>query len=84
MTSGLGVYGTNYTKRAVVAAFECWPANLEKDAIYPYTDVDSKGAALSGANKYTVTYSKGETPPVNRLLVGYNVQDRQGLIVSPK
>jgi hypothetical protein len=37
MTSGLDVYGTNYTKRAVVAAYG-WPANLEKDAIYPYTE----------------------------------------------
>jgi hypothetical protein len=64
MTSGLGLYGTNYTKRAVVAAFG-WPANLEKDAIYPYADVDSKGAALSGANKYTVTFPKGNTPPVD-------------------
>ena len=64
MTSGLGVYGTNYTKRAVVAAFG-WPANLEKDAIYPYTDVDSKGTALSGASKYTVKFSKGQTPPVD-------------------
>jgi hypothetical protein len=63
-TSNLGVYGTDYTKRAVVAAYG-WPANLEKDAIYPYTDVDSKGAMLSGANKYTVEFAKGQTPPVN-------------------
>jgi len=34
-------------KRAVVAAFG-WPANLEKDAVYPYTEVDSTGATLSG------------------------------------
>jgi hypothetical protein len=63
-TSNLGVYGTDYTKRAVVAAYG-WPANLEKDAIYPYTDVDSKGVTLSGANKYTVEFAKGQTPPVN-------------------
>jgi hypothetical protein len=64
MTKDLGVYGTNYTKRAVVAAYG-WPANLEKDAIYPYTEVDSKGRALSGDSKYTVTFAKGETPPVD-------------------
>jgi hypothetical protein len=64
MTKDLGVYGTNYTKRAVVAAYG-WPANLEKDAIYPYTEVDSRGRALSGDNKYTVTFAKGETPPVD-------------------
>ena len=34
VTKGLGVYGTDYTKRAVVAAFG-WPANLPQDAVYP-------------------------------------------------
>ena len=42
VTKGLGVYGTNYMKRAVVAAFG-WPANLPQDAVYPYTEVDSAG-----------------------------------------
>jgi hypothetical protein len=64
VTKGLGVYGTNYMKRAVVAAFG-WPANLEQDAVYPYTEVDSGGRKLSGANKYTLTFAKGETPPVD-------------------
>lgn len=64
ITKGLGAYGTNYLKRAVVAAFG-WPANREKDAVYPYTEVDSSGEKLSGANKYTLTFAKGETPPVN-------------------
>jgi len=64
VTKGLGVYGTDYMKRAVVAAFG-WPANLEKDAVYPYTDVDNAGQTLNGANRYTVTFAKGETPPVN-------------------
>jgi hypothetical protein len=64
VTVGLGVYGTDYLKRATVAAFG-WPANLEKDAVYPYTFVDSTGAELTGANKYTLTFPKGQTPPVN-------------------
>jgi hypothetical protein len=64
ITKGLGGYGTNYLKRAVVAAFG-WPANREKDAVYPYTDVDSTGETLTGANKYTLTFAKGQTPPVN-------------------
>jgi hypothetical protein len=38
---------------------------LSQDAVYPYSVEDSEGKALSGANKYTVTFSKGETPPVN-------------------
>jgi hypothetical protein len=32
---------------------------------YPYTEVDSKGRPLSGTNKYTLTFAKGETPPVD-------------------
>jgi hypothetical protein len=64
ITKGLGVYGTDYMKRAVVAAFG-WPANLQDDAVYPYTEVDSAGKPLSGANKYTLTFAKGQTPPVN-------------------
>ena len=64
VTKGLGVYGTDYTKRAVVAAFG-WPANLPQDAVYPYTEVDSTGQKLSGANRYKLTFAKGLTPPVN-------------------
>jgi hypothetical protein len=64
VSKGLGVYGTEYMKRAVVGAFG-WPANLQADAVYPYTTVDSKGEKLTGANKYTLTFAKGETPPVN-------------------
>ncbi len=63
-TKGLGQYGTDYEKRALVAAFG-WPANLQDDAVYPYTEVDAAGAALSGANKYTLTFAKGEEPPVH-------------------
>jgi len=64
ITKGLGQYGTDYMKRAVVAAFG-WPANLQEDAVYPYTLVDSKGETLTGANRYTLTFAKGQTPPVN-------------------
>jgi hypothetical protein len=51
-------------KRAVVAAYG-WPANLLDDAVYPYTEVDSKGEKLTGANKYTLTFAKGQTPSVD-------------------
>src|SRR5262245_8294598 len=64
VTKGLGVYGTDYMKRAAVAAFG-WPANLQNDAVYPYTEVDATGQKLSGVNKYTLTFPKGQTPPVN-------------------
>jgi hypothetical protein len=64
VTKGLGTYGTDYMKRAVVAAFG-WPANQQDDAVYPYTEVDSTGQTLTGANKYTLTFAKDATPPVN-------------------
>jgi hypothetical protein len=47
-----------------VAAFG-WPANLPQDAVYPYTEVDGSGQKLSGANRYTLTFAKGQTPPVS-------------------
>jgi hypothetical protein len=61
---GLGTYGpADYMKRAVVAAFG-WPANNERDAVYPYTEIDSTGKTLTGANKYRLTFAKDATPPV--------------------
>jgi hypothetical protein len=43
-----------------------WPGgNLSKDAVYPTALEDSGGQTLSGANKYTLTFKKGETPPVD-------------------
>jgi hypothetical protein len=63
ITTGLGIYGTDYLKRATVAAFG-WPANRQEDAVYPYSLVDSAGEKLTGANKYTLTFAKGETPPM--------------------
>jgi hypothetical protein len=64
VTKGLGRYGTDYVKRAMVAAFG-WPANLQEDAVYPYTEEDSSGEALNGAHDYTLTFAKDRTPPVN-------------------
>lgn len=64
ITKGLGTYGNDYLKRAVVAAYG-WPANQEKDAVYPYTEVDSTGQPLTGAGKYTLTFARDATPPVS-------------------
>ncbi|MDH6235144.1 hypothetical protein M2281_005766 [Mesorhizobium soli] len=64
VSKGLGTYGTDYLKRATVAAFG-WPANQQLDAVYPYTEVDATGQQLTGAHKYTLTFAKDATPPVN-------------------
>jgi hypothetical protein len=58
-----GNYGTNYLFRALVTAIGLG-ANLPQDAIYPVATKDFAGEPLSGANKYTIHFAKGETPPV--------------------
>jgi hypothetical protein len=64
VTTGTGAYGTNYRWRAGVSAYG-WGANLQEDAVYPSTKVDSAGDTLVGTNNYAVHFAKGETPPVN-------------------
>jgi len=59
----LGRYGTNYLRRALVAAIGLG-ANRPQDAIYPYTKVDGNGDILSGRDKYVIHFPKGQTPPV--------------------
>ena len=62
---GLGAYGTDYMKRAVVAAFG-WPANLaEGRRLSLHRGRQRTAQKLNGANKYTLTFAKGQTPPVN-------------------
>jgi hypothetical protein len=61
-TDTMGVYGNDYLKRAIVAQLGLG-ANLPEDAIYPLNLVDETGRPLDGANKYTLHFDKGATPP---------------------
>jgi hypothetical protein len=63
-TDTMGVYGNYYLKRALVAQLGLG-ANLPDDAIYPLNLGDESGKPLDGANKYTISFEKGATPPVN-------------------
>jgi hypothetical protein len=63
-TDTMGVYGNYYLKRALVAQLGLG-ANLPEDAIYPLNLFDDTGKPLDGANKYTLHFDKGATPPVN-------------------
>jgi hypothetical protein len=63
-TDTMGVYGNYYLKRAIVAQLGLG-ANLPEDAIYPVNLADESGKPLDGANKYTLHFDKGGTPPVN-------------------
>ena len=60
----LGNFGTDYATRAVVALVGLG-ANLEADAIYPSAYLDGDGQPLNGANRYTLHFDKGQTPPAN-------------------
>lgn len=78
----LGRYGTNYMKRAVVAAFG-WGANRPEDAVYSLTERAGTGEKLTGANAYTVTFAKGQTPPVHAFWSVTMYEDDKGLWFYP-
>jgi hypothetical protein len=61
-TDTMGVYGNYYLKRAIVAQ-QGLGANQPEDAIYPLNLADSEGKALDGANRYSIHFDKGTTPP---------------------
>lgn len=63
-TDAMGVYGNYYLKRAIVAQLGLG-ANVPEDAIYPVNLADESGKPLDGANKYTLHFDKGETPPAS-------------------
>src|SRR6185312_15466912 len=63
-TDTVGVYGNYYLKRAILSQ-QGLGANVVEDAIYPLNLADDTGKPLDGANKYTITFEKGATPPVN-------------------
>jgi hypothetical protein len=65
ITHNIGVYGTEYTQRALVTAIGLG-ANRPQDAIYPTSDKDTDGQNYDGAsNKYVMHFDKGQMPPVN-------------------
>jgi hypothetical protein len=63
-TDTMGVYGNYYLKRAIVTQLGLG-ANLPEDAIYPLNLGDAEGKPLDGANKYTIHFEEGATPPVD-------------------
>jgi hypothetical protein len=57
-------FGTDYYTRTAAAKSNIL-VNSPNETKYFYQDLDSSGARLNGANRYTVTFAKGQTPPVN-------------------
>jgi hypothetical protein len=79
-TDTMGVYGNYYLKRAMVAQL-LLGANLPEDAIYPLNLADENGAPLDGANRYTIHFDRGATPPVNAFW-SLTLYDRDGFQVA--
>jgi hypothetical protein len=79
-TDTMGVYGNYYLKRAIVSQ-QGLGANVVEDAIYPLNLGDESGKPLDGANKYTITFEKGATPPVNAFW-SITLYDQEGFQVA--
>src|SRR5215467_6127791 len=56
-------FGTDYFTRTAVAKSNIL-VNRPNETKYFYQDLDSDGGRLNGAHNYTVTFAKGELPPV--------------------
>jgi hypothetical protein len=63
LSTKTGLYGMDYLQRAFVTAIGLG-ANRPQDAVYPTSDVDGAGQPYDGAKHYTMTFPKGQTPPV--------------------
>lgn len=62
--SNEAAFGTDYYTRTAAAKSNIL-VNAPNETKYFYQDLDAGGARLNGANRYTVTFPKGQTPPVN-------------------
>jgi hypothetical protein len=56
-------WGTDYLNRTGTAKSNMYD-NRPEETKYIYTDNDSQGKQLTGQNTYTVTFPKGQVPPV--------------------
>lgn len=62
--SNEAAFGTDYFTRTAVAKSNIL-VNSPNETKYFYQDLDVSGGRLNSANRYTVTFAKGQTPPVN-------------------
>ncbi|MFC8536479.1 DUF1254 domain-containing protein [Streptomyces sp. NPDC057249] len=79
---GLGDYGTDYTKRAVITRFG-YGANLDADALYPHATTDADGRPLDGAHTYVLHFEAGQTPPVEGFWSLTMMNERQFFADNP-
>ena len=56
-------WGTDYVNRTGTSKSNMYD-NRPEETKYIYTDNDNEGAQLNGQNNYTITFAKGQRPPV--------------------
>lgn len=71
----------NYLYRTAAAVLGIY-GNTAQEAIYPVLAVDSTGAPLTGADKYTVRFAPGQLPPVNSFWSTTMYKMPQSLLVA--
>jgi len=59
-----GHFGTDYIVRAAISKSNMYE-NAFEETKYIFTDFDSKGKALNGNSLYSITFKKGQEPPVD-------------------
>jgi hypothetical protein len=81
------VFGTraflknNYLYRMAAAVLGIY-GNSEAEATYPVFRTDAAGKPLTGANRYTIRFAKGELPPVNAFWSATMYELPQSLLVA--
>lgn len=77
----MGRYGKHHHQRAVV-----WHkgalANVPEESLYPSTFQDEMGELLEGSHVYTLTFSKGNLPPVSQFWSITMYQFENGFLVD--
>jgi hypothetical protein len=63
-TFGMGVYGTDYLRRATVARIGLG-ANVVEDAVYPVLYADASGDRPTGESDYVIRFAPGALPPAD-------------------
>src|SRR5215831_3351356 len=63
-TSNNAAFGTDYFTRTAVAKSNIL-VNAPNETKYIYQDLDADGGRLNSVNRYTVTFAKDQTPPVD-------------------
>lgn len=79
-TDILGVYGNAYLKRAVVAMANLG-TNQPQDTIYLTSNSDNEDKPLKGENKYILTFTQENLPPVSAFW-SLTVYDIHGFLAS--